>query len=74
MSKLICVQYGCGFSAPENWINYDSSPTLRFEKMPLIGTLYTRRSKDKQNRFPKNVLYGDIIKGLPHKENTVDRL
>ena len=55
------VQYGCGWSAPEGWSNFDASPTLRFERLPLIGNLYTRNAA----RFPPNVRYGDIVKGLP---------
>jgi len=55
------VQYGCGFDAPEEWLNFDVSPTLRFERIPILGMLYT---KNKQ-RFPKNVRYGNIVKGLP---------
>lgn len=56
----IYVQYGCGFCAPPEWLNFDASPTLRFERTPFIGILYT---KNKQ-RFPDNVRYGDITKGL----------
>jgi len=55
------VQYGCGFDAPMGWVNFDASPTLRFERIPVIGKLYTRN----QQRFPRNVKYGDIVKGLP---------
>lgn len=55
------VQYGCGWCAPETWLNFDCSPTLRFERLPVIGRLYTRNAK----RFPKNVRYGDIVRGLP---------
>ena len=62
------VQYGCGFTAPLNWINYDSSPTLRFERLPLLGKLYTRNKQ----RFPANAKYGDIVNGLPEKENSCD--
>ncbi len=60
MSAGVYVQYGCGLSAPEGWLNFDASPTLRFERSPL-GFLYTRNGK----RFPKAVRYGDIIRGLP---------
>lgn len=67
MSKRY-VQYGCGLSAPEAWINYDASPTLRFERVPLIGNLYTRN----EERFPKNVKYGDIVKGLPENKDSCD--
>jgi len=48
-------------SSSDGWLNFDSSPTLRFERIPLIGKLYTKN----QTRFPKNVEYGDIVKGLP---------
>src|ERR1051326_8391978 len=63
MSDGLYVQYGCGFSAPEGWLNFDASPTLRFERSPL-GFLYTRNER----RFPKTVQYGDIIRGLPIPE------
>jgi SAM-dependent methyltransferase len=55
------VQYGCGFNAPSGWKNFDVSPTLRFERVPLIGRLCSKN----QQRFPSNVEYGDIVKGIP---------
>ena len=55
------VQYGCGFCAPPGWENFDASPTLRFERLPLLGRLYTKNKA----RFPVNVRYGDIVSGLP---------
>lgn len=55
------VQYGCGWSAPREWLNFDASPTLRFERIPLVGHVYTRN----ESRFPENVRYGDIVSGLP---------
>jgi SAM-dependent methyltransferase len=55
------VQFGCGFSAPDGWLNFDASPTLRFERLPVLGKFYTRNAR----RFPANVVYGDVIKGLP---------
>ena len=61
MNKKKYVQYGCGFSAPSGWGNFDASPTLRFERLPFIGKLYTKN----QSRFPVNVEYGDIVGGLP---------
>jgi len=48
-------------SAPETFLNFDCSPTLRFERLPVIGSLYTKNAK----RFPDNVRYGDIVRGLP---------
>ena len=62
MSKLY-VQYGCGpFSAPKGWTNFDASPTLRIQQLPIIGNLVKGRM---HVTFPKDVLLGDILKGLP---------
>lgn len=56
------VQYGCGLSAPDGWINFDVSPTLRIGKIPILGQLV----KSQLNaQFPSSVRYGDITKGLP---------
>ncbi|ADQ17553.1 class I SAM-dependent methyltransferase [Leadbetterella byssophila] len=65
------VQYGCGLSAPEQWINYDASPTLQIQKTPVLGNLLQNQLN---TRFPSNVRYGDIIKGLPEDVNSVDGL
>src|ERR1035437_1027818 len=54
------VQYGCGLSAPEGWVNFDSSPTLRLQKIPIVSIFLKRDIVS-----PKNVNYGDIVKGLP---------
>ena len=64
------VQYGCGWSAPLTWRNFDASPTLRFERIPILGRLYTKNAR----RFPSNVEYGDIIRGLPLSLNSVDAI
>jgi predicted SAM-dependent methyltransferase len=55
------MQFGCGLSAPSGWINFDASPTLRLQRMPLLGRLLMIGSI----RFPKNVRYGDVASGLP---------
>lgn len=69
--KKIYVQYGCGHSAPKEWTNFDVSPTLRIQNTPIIGIIL----KSKLNTtFAKNVLYGDIIKGLPVNNNSCDGL
>jgi hypothetical protein len=61
MATTTHVHYGCGFSAPLEWVNFDASPTLRIEKLPFLGPLISTGN----GRFPKNVRYGDIVKGLP---------
>ena len=60
-SASLYVHYGCHFIAPKEWLNFDASPTLRFERLPIIGKLYTKN----EARFPENVRYGDIVKGIP---------
>jgi SAM-dependent methyltransferase len=65
------VNYGCALSAPKEWINFDVSPTLRIQRTPIIGRIL----KKKLNIiFPENVLYGDIIDGLPIESNSCDGL
>lgn len=64
------VQYGCGWTAPPGWHNFDASPTLRFERLPLVGRLYSKNGR----RFPDNVRYGDIVRGLPLAPGSVDLL
>ncbi len=54
------LQYGCGLCAPDGWLNFDASWTLRFERLPVVGRLYTKNATP----FPKSVRYGDIVKGL----------
>lgn len=68
MEKLY-VQYGCGLSAPKEWVNFDVSPTLRLQKIPLLGSLLKSRSSVV---FPPNVKYGDIVKGLPVADDSCD--
>ena len=60
--KGVYVQYGCGAVAPEGWINFDASPSLRIQHLPIIGMLL--RSK-LPAIFPDAVKYGDISIGLP---------
>lgn len=62
------IQYGCGWSAPEEWLNFDASLTLRFERLPFLGKIYVKNSKP----FPKNVKYGNIVQGLPLPLNIAD--
>ena len=50
------VQYGCGLCAPSEWQNFDASLSLRLGR---VGRLVNRV------KFPPNVRYGNIVKGLP---------
>jgi SAM-dependent methyltransferase len=62
------VQFGCGLCAPSQWRNFDASPTLRLQKLPAIGKLVP---SGPFGRFPDNVEYGDIAKGLPLADASV---
>lgn len=57
-----CIQYGCGLCAPPGWRNFDASPTLRLQRLPLLGYYF---KQEPWPIFPANVEYGDIVKGLP---------
>jgi len=61
--KSLHVHYGCGLDAPKEWDNFDISPTLRAQKIPIIGKLLTRSFHNVA--FPENVRYGNIVKNLP---------
>jgi hypothetical protein len=65
------VQYGCGFSTVEGWLNFDSSPTLRIERIPVVGSAFSALFSGNSRRFPAIVQYGDICKGLPVADGSV---
>jgi hypothetical protein len=47
-STKLYVQYGAGNEAVQGWLNFDASPTLRIQKMPLIGRLLRSRLLTRQ--------------------------
>lgn len=61
------VQYGCGLSAPRGWLNFDSSPSLILGKIPVFKYFLKKYIPP----FPKNVKYGDIVRGLSIKNESV---
>ncbi len=63
---MLYVQYGCGLSSPEGWMNFDASLNLRLQRIPVLSLIAPKP------KFPKNVRYGDIIVGLPVPDGTVD--
>lgn len=57
------MQFGCGHTSnPEGWINFDASPTLFLQRIPLLGSLTRRFIRP---RFPDNIIFGDILYDLP---------
>lgn len=70
-SSKIYVQYGAGNIAIPGWVNFDASPTLRLQKIPLLGKLL----QPKLNCvFDDDIRYGNIVKGLPIAPNSVSGL
>lgn len=55
------LQYGCGLSAPNGWRNFDASPSLWLQRLPVLGPLF----KLKGPAFPSGVEFGNIVHGLP---------
>lgn len=64
------VQFGAGLSAPDGWISYDASPTLRLMRIPFVGGLLCRLAGI-ETPFPKATQIGDVVKGLPVQQGSV---
>jgi SAM-dependent methyltransferase len=71
MEKSLNIQFGCGLCAPDEWVNFDSSPTLKLQRLLVAGMFFKGGGFPK---FPSNVRCGDIVKGLPFASGTADRL
>ncbi len=61
MTSGVYVQYGAALDCPEGWLNFNSSPTLRAQKIPILGKMIVRKTR----QFPDGLLFGDILSGLP---------
>jgi hypothetical protein len=70
--RHVYVQYGCGFSAGEGWLNFDASPTLRIERIPFLGNIFSAFFSGNDDRFPSSVKYGDIRFGPLVPAGTAD--
>lgn len=57
------VQFGCGVCAPQDWLNFDAGPAFWLQsRLPFVSSLLKKRGFPE---YPKNIKYGDVIKGLP---------
>lgn len=65
------TQFGCGLCAPPRWLNFDASPAMRLQKLPVIGNLVP---SGPFGRYPANVKYGDIVQGLPIPDESIELL
>ncbi len=54
-SEARFTQFGCGLCAPPRWLNFDASPAIRLQRLPIIGNLVP---SGQFGRFPENVKYG----------------
>jgi len=62
------INFGCGSHCPGEFTNFDGSFNLLMQRNPLLGFFV---KKITSTVFPANAKYGDIVKGLPLKENSV---
>ena len=65
------LHYGCGLLEAPGWYNRDASPTLRLQRLPLVGLAFR---KCLQPAFPRTIRYGDIVKGLPLSPDSCDAI
>lgn len=63
------INYGCGLNICRGWENYDASPTLYLQRMPLVGLLAHRCLSP---NFPEEIKYGNIVYGLPVELNSIN--
>lgn len=61
MQSPLFLQFGAGLDGPDGWLNTDGSPTLRLQRLPLLGALLRRVIRPV---FAPRVVYGNIVHGL----------
>jgi SAM-dependent methyltransferase len=62
------LQYGCGLTAPHEWLNFDASPRLRLEK--LWGVRWILAATVGLH-FPPGARPGNVVDGLPIRHGSV---
>lgn len=67
-SHALSVQFGCGTVCPTGWLNFDVSPTMLLSRLPLAQRIL------KLPAWNKSVRYGDVVRGLPVKDNSATRV
>jgi SAM-dependent methyltransferase len=65
------LHYGCGLLSPSGWYNCDASPTLRLQRLPVVGAIFR---KSLSPLFPPQVHYGDIVRGLSIPANSCEAI
>jgi hypothetical protein len=69
MPDPIRVHFGCGNSIGASWMNFDVSPMLKVERIPLIGPLL-HKAVGGGTPFPREVIYGNISEKVLVPEGT----
>ena len=81
--KKLKVQYGCGLSCPVGWENFDSTPSLFVSRLPFakhIASILKKIAPSRRSYLLLNNIseikakYGDVVKGLPLADCSVDLL
>lgn len=65
------LHYGCGLMTAPGWYNCDASPTLRLQRLPLLGRAFQKLLSP---LFPREVQYGDIARGLNLSADSCDAI
>lgn len=75
------INIGCGQAATQGWRNFDNSLSVRVSGIPFLPDILQKLGflEDLQYQFMKfarhnDIEYGDVIKGLPVKDGSVDVL
>jgi predicted SAM-dependent methyltransferase len=66
------VQFGCGTCAPVTWKNFDAGPAFWLQsRLPFLKPYLVKKGFPP---YPDNIQYGDVIKGLPIPQQSVDAI
>tara|TARA_A100001234_G_scaffold220791_1_gene234606 strand:+ start:1724 stop:2350 length:627 start_codon:yes stop_codon:yes gene_type:complete len=61
---------GCGYTIGKSWLNYDSSPIAFIHQIPILSQIL----RINKIRFPKGVMYGNIVNKKFCKNDTADNI
>ena len=66
------MQFGCGMCAPVTWKNFDAGPAFWLQsRLPFLKPLLVKKGFPP---YPRNIQYGDVIKGLPIPQQSADAI
>lgn len=66
------LNLGCGDTAPEGWVNCDSSWNAQLSKLPFVHQAIKKLGLVSEARWPGNVRYLSLGKRFPWKDGSVD--